>query len=210
MRNKPKILSLALAIGLALTVSACASGEKKAEGPAGTKAAEQQAPAAAETKTAAAPAPAPAAAGSPAVATTKAATPVESGKAPATTAAAPAMAAGASGMVDLSQFEVIQFEFDKSDILPEYRDGLAKEADLLKAAGGRVMVEGHCDEQGTEDYNMALGERRAHAVKRYLASMGVAANNIDTISYGEERPVDKGHNVAAWKKNRRVQFSAVK
>jgi len=69
------------------------------------------------------------------------------------------------------------------------------------------VVEGHCDERGTQEYNMALGERRALAVRDYLINLGVPGQNLLTISYGEERPVDPGHNEAAWAKNRRAEFS---
>jgi peptidoglycan-associated lipoprotein len=67
-------------------------------------------------------------------------------------------------------------------------------------------VEGHCDERGTEAYNMALGERRAEAAKDYIVNLGIAPNRIGTISYGEERPVDPRHNEEAWAKNRRAHF----
>jgi peptidoglycan-associated lipoprotein len=69
-----------------------------------------------------------------------------------------------------------------------------------------VTIEGHCDSRGTEAYNMALGERRAESVKMFLVDLGIGADRLSTISYGEERPIDRGHNETAWAKNRRVQF----
>jgi peptidoglycan-associated lipoprotein len=69
-----------------------------------------------------------------------------------------------------------------------------------------VTIEGHCDERGTDEYNIALGERRANSAKRYLVNLGVDSSRLETVSYGEEKPVDSGHNEAAWKKNRRAHF----
>jgi peptidoglycan-associated lipoprotein len=78
---------------------------------------------------------------------------------------------------------------------------------FLNANGSvRVQVEGHCDERGTNAYNMVLGERRATAAKQYVTTAGVSAGRVSTISYGEERPLDPGHNEAAWAKNRRAHF----
>jgi peptidoglycan-associated lipoprotein len=68
------------------------------------------------------------------------------------------------------------------------------------------VVEGHCDEQGTEEYNLALGDRRAQAAAEYLIQLGIGSNRLESISYGEEQPFDPGHNEAAWAKNRRAQF----
>jgi peptidoglycan-associated lipoprotein len=70
----------------------------------------------------------------------------------------------------------------------------------------KVMSEGHCDERGTEEYNIALGERRAKSAKRYLINLGVKHSQLSTISYGEEKPADPGHNEEAWAQNRRVHF----
>ena len=72
-----------------------------------------------------------------------------------------------------------------------------------------IRIEGNCDERGTEEYNLALGERRAVAAKNYLVSLGVSPKNIVTISFGEEKPADPGHNAAAWAKNRRDEFNIV-
>ena len=107
--------------------------------------------------------------------------------------------------------EDISFDFDKSDIRADARDILQKNADWINAnPDAKVQIEGHCDERGTEEYNLALGERRANAVKNYLASLGVGAERLYTISYGEELPVDPGHAEEAWSKNRRAHFLVTK
>jgi len=99
----------------------------------------------------------------------------------------------------------IYFAFDKSDITPESRQVLAKQADLLKQNPSvTVTIEGHCDERGTREYNLGLGERRANATKQALVALGIAANRINTISYGKERPAVLGHNEQAWAQNRRA------
>jgi peptidoglycan-associated lipoprotein len=108
---------------------------------------------------------------------------------------------------DVSDLVDVFFAFDKSDLTSEGRDKLANNARLLKAASGvKIVIEGHCDERGTNEYNLGLGERRASSVKSYLVSLGVSASRIKTISYGEEKPFAAGHNEAAWKQNRRAHF----
>ena len=98
----------------------------------------------------------------------------------------------------------VYFDYDRSDIKPEGRQTLQRQADWLKKyANVTITVEGHCDERGTREYNLALGERRATAVKKMLAALGVPANRISTISYGKERPAVVGSNEAAWAQNRR-------
>jgi peptidoglycan-associated lipoprotein len=102
---------------------------------------------------------------------------------------------------------VIYFDFDKSDIKDEFRDILQAHAEYLASHPNvHVTLEGHCDERGTREYNIALGERRAKAVKRMLTLQGVAASQIETVSYGEERPAALGHDESAWALNRRVEF----
>jgi peptidoglycan-associated lipoprotein len=109
---------------------------------------------------------------------------------------------------DVSDLVDVFFAFDRSDLTSEGRDKLANNAKLLKAASGvKVVIEGHCDERGTNEYNLGLGERRASEVKNYLVSLGVSASRFKTISYGEEKPFAAGHNEAAWKQNRRAHFS---
>ena len=101
----------------------------------------------------------------------------------------------------------IHFDFDKYDILPEDA-GILKEnaALLMNYPKVKIQVEGHCDERGTNEYNLALGERRANAAKKYLLSLGISTDRISSISYGEEKPLDAGHNEEAWSKNRRGHF----
>jgi peptidoglycan-associated lipoprotein len=101
----------------------------------------------------------------------------------------------------------IHFDFDKYDIRLEDADILKENAALLLANPNvKIQIEGHCDERGTIEYNLALGERRANSAKNYLVSLGVSANRLSTISYGEEKPVDPGHDEEAWAKNRRCHF----
>jgi peptidoglycan-associated lipoprotein len=96
------------------------------------------------------------------------------------------------------------FAYDKSVVTPEGRATLEKQADWLKKYPNvTVTVEGHCDERGTREYNLALGERRATAVKNVLVALGIPANRVSTISYGKERPAVVGSNEAAWAQNRR-------
>jgi len=107
--------------------------------------------------------------------------------------------------------EKIYFDFDKSDLKPEARAILRKKADwLLKHPEYRVQIAGNCDERGTIEYNLALGQRRADAAKKFLVALGVDEARITTISYGEERPVDPRHNEEAWAKNRRDEFKLIR
>ncbi len=103
--------------------------------------------------------------------------------------------------------KVVYFDFDRSEIRPEYVDTLRAHAEyLVNTPSARVVIEGHCDERGSREYNIALGERRANSVKRFLEAEGVSPAQLDTVSYGEERPVDPGHNEEAWAKNRRAEL----
>jgi peptidoglycan-associated lipoprotein len=99
----------------------------------------------------------------------------------------------------------IYFDFDKYDIRIEDTVILKGNAEILKKyLKVKIQIEGHCDERGTNEYNLALGERRANSTKNYLASLGISQDRISTISYGEEKPLDPGHNEEAWGKNRRA------
>ncbi|HVP79117.1 MAG TPA: peptidoglycan-associated lipoprotein Pal [Thermodesulfobacteriota bacterium] len=99
----------------------------------------------------------------------------------------------------------IYFEFDKYEIRREDEAILKENAAFLKNNPKmKVQIEGHCDERGTVEYNLALGERRANNTKKYLVFLGIPADRISTISYGKERPLDKGHDEGAWAKNRRA------
>jgi peptidoglycan-associated lipoprotein len=103
--------------------------------------------------------------------------------------------------------KTIYFDYDKADIRPEEMTKLQANASWLKAnPGSRFTVEGHCDDRGSEEYNLALGDRRANAVKEYLVGQGVAANRIMTVSYGEERPVCRDETEDCFGKNRRAEF----
>jgi len=103
--------------------------------------------------------------------------------------------------------EDIHFEFDKSALLPEAQEILKIKAQWLrKNPGVSVIIEGHCDERGTNEYNIALGDRRAKSSKSFLINLGIAGSRFETISYGEEQPVDPGNNEQAWAKNRRAHF----
>jgi peptidoglycan-associated lipoprotein len=107
--------------------------------------------------------------------------------------------------------ESIYFDFDKSDLLHEARVVLKKKADWLrKNPSHSIRIEGHCDERGTSEYNLALGERRAHSAKKFLVTLGISGDRIGTLSYGEERLADPGHNEEAWGKNRRDEFRLIK
>ncbi len=101
----------------------------------------------------------------------------------------------------------IHFDFDRYEVRHGDEEILKENtAWLKKNPKTKVQVEGHCDERGTVEYNLALGERRANYTKQYLVSLGIAADRISTISYGKERPLDMGHDEDAWAKNRRVHF----
>ncbi|WP_456404718.1 peptidoglycan-associated lipoprotein Pal [Thiolapillus sp.] len=103
--------------------------------------------------------------------------------------------------------KVIYFDFDTAEIRPEYVPTLRAHAEyLVNTPAVRLIIEGHADERGSREYNIALGERRAGSVKRFLEAEGVSPVQLETVSYGEERPVDLGHNEDAWSKNRRAEL----
>jgi len=131
---------------------------------------------------------------------------------PAPMAVTPAMPpAAAPGVAvteeKISRFDDVRFDFDKSVVKEDGRKTCQIVADYLKAhPNAQMLIEGHCDERGTAEYNMALGERRATAVMTYLVSLGVPKGTLSTVSFGKERPLDPGHNEEAWAKNRRAHF----
>ncbi|MBT8352232.1 MAG: peptidoglycan-associated lipoprotein Pal [Deltaproteobacteria bacterium] len=103
--------------------------------------------------------------------------------------------------------EDIYFEFDKSSLDSMAQDVLSRKSDWMRDNPDVVIsIEGHCDERGTNEYNLALGEKRAESAKSFLVDLGIDAYRISTVSYGEERPEDDGHNEEAWAKNRRATF----
>ncbi len=102
---------------------------------------------------------------------------------------------------------VIYFDYDRSEILPQFVDILRAHASYLSGdPNARLMLEGHTDERGTREYNLALGDQRADAVRRFLLAEGAGGSQIETMSYGEEKPADPGHYDAAWAINRRVEL----
>jgi len=123
--------------------------------------------------------------------------------APAATTARPAPAEFAS----IPELKDIHFDFDKYDIRPDAVRTLDANAAWLKSNGNQLLlIEGHCDERGTNEYNLALGERRAKSAMNYLVSQGVQASRITIISYGEERPLCTEHTETCWAQNRRDHF----
>ena len=104
----------------------------------------------------------------------------------------------------------VLFAFDKYQILPEYTQVLATKAELMKKYNTiKVRIEGNCDERGTQEYNLALGERRARAAYDYLVNNGVSPSQLEMISYGKENPAVDGHDESAWSQNRRDDFRVV-
>lgn len=102
----------------------------------------------------------------------------------------------------------IYFAFDKSDLTDESKSTLREKGNWLRLNGGySVTISGNCDVRGTAEYNLALGERRAHAAKKFLMGLGISEKRLATVSYGEEKPIDPGNNEEAWAKNRNAQFS---
>ena len=109
------------------------------------------------------------------------------------------------------RLEDISFDFDKYNIRPDARMILKRNYKVLQGApGAEVFVEGHCDERGTVEYNLALGQRRANAARDYLISLGMGGGQVSTVSYGEERPLDPRQTEEAWAKNRRCHFVILK
>jgi len=129
--------------------------------------------------------------------------------APTPAPAPPAAAAPGIAVTEerLSQFDDVRFDFDKSEVREDGRKTCQVVADYLKKnPRAKLQIEGHCDERGTAEYNIALGDRRATAVMTYLVSLGVPKAALSTVSFGKERPLDPGSNEDAWAKNRRAHF----
>jgi OmpA-OmpF porin, OOP family len=133
----------------------------------------------------------------------------------------PAMAAAPAGPAPVppsmlppgipGKLDAIYFDFDKYNIKPEFRDVMKKNADWLKANKDyNIRIEGNCDERGTSEYNMALGQRRADSAMKFLMGLGIGKGRIDTVSYGEEKPLCMEHNEGCWSQNRRDDFVVVK
>lgn len=110
-----------------------------------------------------------------------------------------------SGKID--GLVTVHFGYDKASLDASSKKDIGTNVEWMKANPSvRVQIEGHCDNRGTIEYNVALGERRANAVKAYMVSMGIAADRLSTISYGKEKPLESGDTEAAWAKNRRANF----
>jgi peptidoglycan-associated lipoprotein len=118
----------------------------------------------------------------------------------------------AQGSAELqNQLQKIYFNFDSAALSDESRSILSKNADLLiKQSSVKIRIEGNSDERGSDEYNLALGERRAQAARDYLVNLGVQPERISIISYGEEKPAVPGHDEAAWEQNRRAEFVIVR
>ena len=111
------------------------------------------------------------------------------------------------GAIQMFQSESIYFDFDRAELKQEARATLKEKADwLMENPGFSVRIEGHCDERGTNEYNLALGERRANVAVEFLETLGISGNRLSTLSFGEERPAVSGHNEGAWANNRRDEF----
>ena len=109
-----------------------------------------------------------------------------------------------------TQFQTVNFDFDKFNLRPDARAALDANYELLQEFPDAIIkIEGHCDERGTIEYNLSLGEKRAKAVQEYLTGLGVAATRLSVISYGKERPIDPASTEEAWTKNRRAEFRIV-
>lgn len=117
----------------------------------------------------------------------------------------------AEGLRRVRALGPVYFDYNSAALSGEAQGRLEANADYLREnAGTRVQIEGHCDERGTLEYNLALGERRAQSVRKYLVSQGLSADRLYTISYGEERPARSGNSESAWRQNRRAEFKVAR
>jgi peptidoglycan-associated lipoprotein len=112
--------------------------------------------------------------------------------------------------VSRNQFPPVYFAYDSSDVQSSEEGKLRQVADFMKRAPNNIILAGFTDERGTDEYNRALGERRAQATRNRLISLGVPGSRIQTVSFGMEMPADQGHNEAAWAKNRRTEIGVIK
>lgn len=136
-------------------------------------------------------------------------TPVETPIAvPPAPAPPPAAAPVPQPVVDMvKNFQRVYFDFDSASLSSDSKSALAENASIMQANTDiKVELQGHADERGTTDYNLALGQRRADAVRRYLSAQGIAGSRVTVVSYGEEKPLDDSSSEGAWTKNRRAEF----
>ncbi len=112
----------------------------------------------------------------------------------------------------VAQLETIYFDFDRATVRDDQKPTLRTNSMAIASHDSwrAVVVEGHCDERGSEEYNLALGERRANAVRQYLANLGVPEHKLDTVSFGESKPAVQGHDESAWRWNRRAEFRVIR
>jgi peptidoglycan-associated lipoprotein len=120
----------------------------------------------------------------------------------------PADAQPVKTVAEVSPFETVYFDFDKSDLRQDARNTLSKNAEVMLKSKltAKIKIEGHCDERGSAEYNLALGERRAKSAMQYLITLGVQPERLSVISYGKEKPAVQGNSEEAWAKNRRAEF----
>jgi len=111
----------------------------------------------------------------------------------------------------VADLDTVYFDYDRATIRDDQKPALRADAAVIRGNSDwrQVVVEGHCDERGSEEYNLALGERRANSVKQYLIDSGVPASRLDTVSFGESKPAVQGHDESAWKWNRRTEFRVI-
>ncbi len=114
--------------------------------------------------------------------------------------------------VAVPELEAIYFDYDRAVIRDDQKPTLRGNSSAIVSRDEwrTIVVEGHCDERGSEEYNLALGERRANSVKQYLANLGVPSGRMDTVSFGESKPTVQGHDESAWKWNRRAEFRVIR
>lgn len=127
-------------------------------------------------------------------------------------AGAPMDGGEGAGPVSVPELEAVYFDYDRSNVREDQKPTLRSNSQQIgsHAEWATVVIEGHCDERGSEEYNLALGERRATSVKSYLTNLGTPSARIDTVSFGESKPGVQGHDESAWKWNRRAEFKVIK
>jgi peptidoglycan-associated lipoprotein len=190
MKMKQRMIALLAALSMtALVAGGCASKDVV----------KTEEPAAATVKAETAPVPPPVKAEEPAVQRPAAEAPV---------AITPADSQPVKAETEASAFETVYFDFDKSDLRQDARNTLTKNAEIMLKSkqSAKIKIEGHCDERGSAEYNIALGERRATSAMQYLITLGVLPDRLSIISYGKEKPAVQGSGEEAWAKNRRAEF----